>query len=706
MSLSFSYLVRWQPLFGLLLLLLSGLTSLAADQAARQSNDDWIRGTPDSLEMRIRGEVLDVDGQPAQTPSVSVTLEDHYTGQPVDVILEGHRFEVWLPVLKEWNAVHIEVVSNDAQRRANVGLSRPSLRDVAINGLVLTLQPITRNIVARVVHDNQPVASANLNVRTSAGSVLHYQSDALGEVEIKLLAAESIYSFTAWTDEPLFGGFQFSREPVRDENAATQTIEVFKCREQKFRVVDGQGNPCKDVAMFLQVATPRPHVNFLGSIEASRMITNQDGEAVFRWFPDWEDVHCYVDLESEKWVIDGEAKWIHGDYVVQVKPKAARRKVSGKLEGDEATKAGYCVFWRSFQGEQEGRSDFINSVTDQHGNFTAEVLPGATYCVFVNDVVDVSNMVDLLPAPKDGVPAEDAVLHLLKPEMLTISVTTGKSNRPIANQPVSVRQTHTYQWMEDGKQHRGQSARDRYVTTDELGNATIALESDKEVEVSIYNPDWRTSKELDIVAGQLNSIVLHREVDQPRTIFGVVLQDENQLIPVDQITIIAGSVDGETRGHEKLELEDNGVFRMQTKAVAVGVLATTKDQSMAGMVVAENPHRTMRLYLRPTKQLRGRLVDSQGKPVVGCSVEATLRISNEPKNRELNTFYGFEANRQKVSTDQDGYYTFAGLPIDIEIGLSAATTATSSQWLGIVKLLADEDQSVETHTIDDDPKKK
>ncbi|MEZ6135812.1 MAG: hypothetical protein R3C53_12975 [Pirellulaceae bacterium] len=225
--------------------------SQAADPAARQSSDDWIRGTPDNLELRIRGEILDVDGQPAQTPSFSVRLKENNSGQPVDISLEGHRFDVWLPLHRdEWHAVQFEAVSNDAQRRANVQLSRPALRETALNGQILALQPSTRSVTASIVHNNKPVANAVLKVETSLGAALQYEVDASGRVEIKLLPAEKIYSFTAWTSEPLFGGFQFSREPVRDESAAAQTIELFKCREQKFRVVDGQGNPCSNVEMF------------------------------------------------------------------------------------------------------------------------------------------------------------------------------------------------------------------------------------------------------------------------------------------------------------------------------------------------------------------------------------------------------------------------------------------------------------------------
>lgn len=688
-----SCFLRRQPLFSVFLSILSCCSAYS---------DDWIRGTSDNLEMRIRGEILDVDGQPARAPSLVVSIKENNSSESIDASLQGHRFEVWLPVHRDdWHTVQFEARSNDAQRRATVGISRTALRESAMDGHVLTLHPSTRSVSVKVIHDNKPVANADLKVETSEGAVLHCKCDDAGSAEVKLLPNEKIYSFTAWTNEPLFGGFQFSREPVRDEGAATQTIELFKCREQKFRVVDGQGNPCSDVEMFLQVATPQPHVNFLGSIEASRMVTNRDGEAIFRWFPNWDEVHCYVDLKSHQWVIDGESKWLNGDFIVQVKPRAQRRKVIGRLERDDGSKVGYCVFWRSFQGEQEEHSDFVNSVTDQHGNFIADVLPGATYCVFINETRDVSDMVDLIPAPTDDAVVPTAILHLQEPEMLAISVTAGSTNRPIANQPVHVRQTHEYQWMEDGKQRSGGSARDRYVYTDEFGKATVAVEPGKKVEVSIYNPDWRTSEELTVQRGQQNAVILHREIDQPRTILGVVLQDKVRPIPTNEITIIAGAVDGETKGHEQIALEANGVFRMQTKAVAVGVLATTKDQSMAGVVVAENPHRILRLYLRPTKQLRGRLVDKQGQPITSRAVHANVRIRHKPKNPKLNMYYGFDANRQTVKTDADGYYTFRGLPVDVELVLSATATSTQDHWLETVELKANEEQTIKTHTVGD-----
>lgn len=689
---------RHQPLIIILIALLCGRSAYAVTQAT----DDWIRGTPDKLEMRIRGEILDVDGQPAIEPSVSVSLRESNSDVPVDVTVNGHQFEAWLPVYRrDWHLVRIQAASKDAERRASEALSASEVRQTAINGLTLTLRPSTRIVTAKVVKDNAPVAGADLKIQTSDGAELHFKSDESGEVAIGLLPDDRIFSFTAWTDQPLFGGFQFSRQPVRDESAGTQTIELFSCRNQKFRVIDAQGNPCSNVEMHLNVATPPPNYNYLGIIEASRMVTDKNGEAFFRWFPDWEEVHCYVELNSDQWVIDGKSQWIDGDFVVQVKPRGLRRKVFGRLDHDKGSKAGYHVSWSSFEGEQERRGDVINCVTDQQGNFSADVLPGATYCVCINDTRDVSDMIDLIPAPTDDALAPTAILHLQKPEMLTISVAAGATKRPVANQTIYVRQTHDYQWLENGEQHSGSSARDRYVDTNEEGVATVAVESGKDVEVSIYNPDWSTSQKKPIVAGQQNAVALHRDSDQPRTITGVVLQDKDHPIPTDEITVVAGAVDGETIGSEKLELRANGVFQMNTQALAVGALATTKDQSMAGVVVAENPHRVLRLYLRPTKELRGRLVDSKDKPIVGRSVHATIRIRLEPKDRKRDAFYGFDASRQTVKTDADGYYTFGGMPIDVEIALSAASfSKVEDHWLGTVTLKANEGQTVDTHTID------
>ena len=48
--------------------------------------------------MRIQCEILDVDGQPADAPSISVSIRNNNSSEPVDIALDEQRFEVWLPI--------------------------------------------------------------------------------------------------------------------------------------------------------------------------------------------------------------------------------------------------------------------------------------------------------------------------------------------------------------------------------------------------------------------------------------------------------------------------------------------------------------------------------------------------------------------------------------------------------------------------------
>ena len=123
---------------------------------------------------------------------------------------------------------------------------------------------------------------------------------------------------------------------------------------------------------------------------------------------------------------------------------------------------------------------------------------------------------------------------------------------------------------------------------------------------------------------------------------------------------------------------------------------------MAGVVVAENPRRILRLTLQPTKRLSGRLVDTEGEPIARRTVYATVRVKHRPTDRKLNAFYGFEAIRQKVKTDADGYYAFDTMPSGVEIAMSAESLYKQrNHWLGIVELKASEEHPVDTHTIED-----
>lgn len=691
----------------LLAVLFVGVTTCASvseDHVTIKADEDWIRGDADTMEIRIQGEIISSSGVQGLKPTISASLRSAYSSESIPITLTGNHFELWVPVHRaDWYSLRIDASSGDRRQRTSTAIGRLALRQKALDGLTLELQRSTRTVTVDVTHGGSPVADAHVKVEMLSGYLLTGNTDADGVLLVDLLPKEKIRAFTVWTDDHRFGGFQFGRQPVRDPNADTQTIELADCRDQTIRVVDGNGASLAGVKMQLQVATPAPNVNYLGTIDASHMVTDGRGEAIFPWFPDWKDIRCYVELEGDQWVQDGKSSWIDGVFVVKVKSKKPRHKVVGVLNRPVGSKAGFCVSWRSFEGEKEWTSDHLTSVTDREGRFSAEVLAGATYAVFVNDEKHVSDMIDLIPFPEDDSEKPIATISIGKSTPVEIRLTAGENNNPIANQMLHVRQTHSYQWIEDGKTKFGSSARDKAATTDDDGKAIVHAEAGKEIEVSIYNPDWRTSKKIAVVDGQKNLVELHREFDTPRLVLGIVVNQKEFPIDFNDVIVIAGSVDGKTRGIQTLPVRDDGMFSLETMATSVGMLAMTKDGKASGVITVDNPRRLLRMQLQPTKQFRGRLLDQNKQPIRGRSVVAHFRIAHDREDNQLNAFpLFFEAKMVKTKTDDQGFYAIDNVPCDIKLGVQAeSSTKQQDHWLGSFEIQAGEQTTIKTSQVPD-----
>ncbi len=178
---------------------------------------------------------------------------------------------------------------------------------------------------------------------------------------------------------------------------------------------------------------------------------------------------------------------------------------------------------------------------------------------------------------------------------------------------------------------------------------------------------------------------------------------KNKDVPIDfrNVTVIAGSVDGETQGTQTLSVRDDGVFSFETMATSVGVLAMTKDGSAAGVIIVKNPRRLLRIQLQPTKQFRGRLLDQDNQPIAGRNVEAHIRVDDRDGDH-FNRSPFFEAKMVKVKTDAQGYYNFKKMPCDVQLALHAeSATKQQDHWLGIVELKANEETPLKSDKVDD-----
>ncbi|TWT93740.1 hypothetical protein [Stieleria varia] len=673
------------------------------DSPTVESTEEWIRGDGENLEIRLRGVVLLPSGEPAVSATVTAMLTKNLP-ETIPVTMTGSQFEVWLPAHRDdWYGVSLMAVSDDKSQRNGMLINRFAVREAAIEGKIITLQHCNRTVTLEVIHNDVPVAGTHVKVVLESGYQLTSLSDQQGKARFDLLPSEKLSAITAWTDDRRIGGYQFSRGPVRDPAADAHVVQLHHCRRQAFHVVDGDGEPLAGVSMQLQIATPPPHYNYLGTLEQSTMVTDDRGVAFFDWFPDWQEVHCYVDIDDARWVQDGKSRWEDDLFVTQVKPRTARKRMSGTIARAMGSKAGFLVQLRSFQGEQERRSDVAAAVTDQDGRFYAEVLPGKTYCVCVNDAAFVSEMIDVIPIRDDGALGDAVNLKFLKASPVTIQVTAGESKRPIADQLLYLRQSHVFTWLENDETKNGIGSRDSWATTDEDGKAIALVEPGKKLEVSIHTPAWSVEEKIDVVQGQPSLLHIHREFDEPRTVLGIVVKGDNKEFDFSSVSVLAGSVDGKVQGTEKVSPRDNGVFSFTTMGSRVGAIAVTDDGKLGGIVTADNPRRLLRLTMKPTIDFRGRLVTAENQPASNRSVLAVVSVEVAQERDQdplmpLST--RFEWKRFSVTTDDQGYYQLQGLPIGAEVNLSTSKPQQNKpHWLGSVTVTEKSQQETLVRTV-------
>jgi hypothetical protein len=259
----------------------------------------------------------------------------------------------------------------------------------------------------------------------------------------------------------------------------------------------------------IQIATPDPDYNYIGVNEHLRMATNSEGEAVHHWFPDWEKLHFYVDLESTEWIGGNDPKAVDGAYVFELTRVQERRRVRMALHGAEV--AGLLVSVQSFQGEREHHSDSLFAWTDDGGRYTVDVLPDATYCAHVLDTTWVSPMVDVVPYDSASQLTTSPKLVVSEGQEVEVLVTTGAEKKPYPHLSVGFIREHSYTWHEDGDAQHGTDSAQWWATTDASGRA-VTRTLPGPMKVWIYTPLWRPEETIDVVPGQRAVVRLHCDI--------------------------------------------------------------------------------------------------------------------------------------------------------------------------------------------------
>ena len=335
----------------------------------------------------------------------------------------------------------LKATSANNDRVAYKTISQRELRQTAIDGIKLTLQAPTRHVEIKVIDKGQPVAGAKVKAEIGYGIDLRSSTNADGIARFGLLPRQELQQLTAWTDDHRIGGFSFSGTPPRDPNVNVHLVELSKCRDQKLRFVDESGTPVPGVKFTIQISTAPPNYNYVGTNDHSQMTTDAAGEAVFQWFPDWDNAHFYASIGSGPWVIEGhEPKIVDGVANYKLKKSKARKHIHGRVASNVTGGGGFSVTLYSFQGEQERNSDVLSTFTDPDGSFALDVLPDSTYCAFLVDSRWVGNVIDLIPYQSATDKLTSPELSVTEGQEVEVLVTSGPKKQPFPNLTVSFRE--------------------------------------------------------------------------------------------------------------------------------------------------------------------------------------------------------------------------------------------------------------------------
>lgn len=628
---------------------------------------DWLRGTGESLEIRIKGEIVDAEGKGVEGAKLVVQYLKDGRATDLKVSRNRHEFEVWIPLgAPEWFHLGFEGSSADGKKLISRRIMHREIRQMAIDGVKLELRAPDRVMEIKVVDQGRPVEGASVLVDTRQFLERLVATDKQGIARYPLFADDEPYEISAWTEDRRVGGYQFSRQPTRDTKAPQHVIELSPCRPQKIRFTQEDGNqPAPGIDFCLYVATPEPYFNYVGLIPASTMKTDAKGEATFEWFPDWAKHHFYVDRLDKEWVKVGKER-IADDGVIEVRVKrsklAQRQRISGQLSSFDGKHGGYLLEFRSFRGEEEDRMDVLYAITDAEGNFTISVLPGSSYYGHVDDNRYFSDIVDWTPYDPKTSTSSSPKFSVKEGVPIEVFVCEGPNKKPMVNQYVSFFNQH--------KTRGGSGSHQWFGMTGDDGIARGFTRSDQPLRVSVNQLDWRMEKVFQPKDGRFERIEMHRPIAGRLKVKGQLILPPELGSSLAGAEMFFGAMDGQSMDYDRVKVDAEGRFELETVSPLLGVYASTKDKKAAVVKIVESSaiNGELLLQLAPTGEYQGQVLDEEAKPKVKYPVRASIGVAGD-RTSETGSPTSFHAQAASAETDSEGNFTLAGIPFGVNTAI-------------------------------------
>lgn len=571
-------------------------------------------------------------------------------------------------LIEPWILLH----TPDRQFQTLIKPSGSQLRTDFMKPAQVTLSP-ARLIRVYVTDGNTPVPEANVCVYVGLFSRLE-KTNHLGIAEIQVPKDEPLGMVAAWTENHRIGMCYAYSEPEMSEFK----VSISNGETVRVRAVDHEQNPLTHVSLELSLTRSSSDREWIEGVPTSTQTTNNSGIAEFAWVPNWPQKRVDVNVASHSpWRRANRDELkpdVEGVYVVELAPKMQRVAVQGRLIGVTTDVTGMLVGLKSFQAQEESRSDTIYSRTDAQGRFVAHVLPGSTYCAFVDDNEYVSQIWDGLVADWDGTILKKPEIALTNGAKVDFLLTAGAEKHPIVNGWVSFRSQRniTFRYR-DGSKMSGDLGRDSWARTNERGEATVLVAPGK-LEVSARAGEWRAEKTIQVVEGQPAKVHFHRKFPDQETLQGKLILPAGVTADLSNTEIKIEGMDGESNDSVTVTSDSDGNFTGRIAAGRVSILATSPGEKFFGCGIFDVRDKLIEVPIHPTVPYQGQVLGTNNEPIPGVSVRMMARLTDHQREYPSGTpaykhqFVDLFKNRV-VTTDASGQFLFPQTPQRMELYL-------------------------------------
>ena len=503
---------------------------------------------------------------------------------------------------------------------------------------------------------DKPVANVRVVTGDFSYKVLGL-TGADGTVRLLIPSEEKRQYLAAWHPELGVAGRRGSEKGIP---GPLSQLSLLAPVTHTIRVVDGDGKAVPHLKLGVSFYAVTNEWIMTRDIEAARVLTDANGEAIVRWFPREGITNVDVNLFDTQWKRE-DIQRDKADQGLTTVPECRKFSVQGQLKMPSGESAeGILVSGFGFGHTHQGDIPRARAAAD--GTFTLRIASDHGYVVDIGDTQWASDGWTGMIMADDTAPPAAITLDVYAATPLKVQVSRGPQHQPVANAGVDFRTQRDFSWHDaQGKRRNATAGILGWLQTDETGTALAGV-GKGELRLGLRGP-WDEQQTVDVKGNAPVSVEFHRDWLGKRKVTGRLVMNNALHKPSPSVVIHAWAPPKPglppPAAIEPMSRAD-GTFEIEFDAVDLSVLVRDPQQHLSGFAQLGAGDTTVEVAISPTAVYSGVAVDKGGHPLAA----KTLRLL--PPNAMANS--AVRAAEDQM-TDSDGKFRFDSVATDIRLRL-------------------------------------